>query len=229
MNKDDIVSAFGKSSWKADRIIRDTIYQIIADTAKAYLANVKIALLTTPVDLLDSVIAVTDFDTIDLPLDANKQLLMKNKQLETYPYFIPNREWLLKQGITPDIVFFIQKIYFGEVRNDYYGPRMMIPGQTISTPTGPVNIPPVFRLQSGPTPANTPSSFSLTSPLSSLASSIYGSLVFIIYDYRAEKYISYGTVFIDDTQAFIWSKPDWIKDFGLIAKAILKSTVLTRK
>ncbi len=117
----------------------------------------------------DATLTISARDTANLVFGQ----FFLGKDKVPFHFYRPKKEWLISKGKSPDIVAIITSLTFGRNISNPSGGHFMA-GQTISTPGGSFTTPGMFVGGGGG------------------YSTLNGVFGFIIYDYKAEKWITYG-------------------------------------
>ncbi|MBI2417307.1 MAG: hypothetical protein HYV28_05280 [Ignavibacteriales bacterium] len=226
-NKDDVEDDFGADTSRAASVIRDSMYNAYAKKVKSLLSRDKISVSIPDFSLFDSLNYSTDFENVNL--QGNSVTTWQGSQkvvvAKECPYLILKKEWLAKHGISQDIVITIQKLTFSREAGSMYFPHQY-PGQNIKVPGGTINIPGPRFLQSG-VPSISPAANMLSAPAAPSGEvGLVCTCRFIIYDYKENKYITYGTVTVAASFLMAMTRETWKTVFENLAQEIIYSSPL---
>jgi hypothetical protein len=205
-NIDDVKDDFPNDTIRLPSIvIHDSLYQTMREEYENQLINLQCQFVQVPIDSFKSQNDKERFDVL------TKSII--NKDTVTLDFLVPRKQRLIDAGIQPDIGLIINKVLIGRNLGDRYNygsAPMYMPGNTISTPGG-----------SFTTPGSWVGGGGGSSP-----ENLGANIQFILWDYKNDCEIAYGTISVINEFIFGMTKGTWKDEFRFIAKEISVKTPL---
>ena len=195
-NKDDVEDDFSEDKREPELVLRDSLYTTIIKTAPKLLKKSIVVEKMNP----------TEIFTLQTKSNLFSFKYKVSEADTAHTFFIPNKDWLIAHGKVPDIIALITDISFGRNSSSSNSPGHISSGSTVSTPGGSFNVGGGVMTGGGSLP------------------SLDARFGFIIYDYKKDTCIVYGSSVAGSKIAFGMTISNWNSTFREVAEKMFSKT-----
>jgi hypothetical protein len=198
-NADDVQDDFSKDKREPGVVIRSQICRTIFSMMHAANETQKSNIFSS-----DSLIGISTYDLNNTFIQEVR--IGKDTALTTF--YLPTKEWLIKNGKKPDIVAIINSVSYSRGQEFIPSWGHYTPGQTISVPGGTIKTPGMFVGGGGGN-----------------SDKLFAEIKFILYDYRNNNWITCGKPVVSkNITIFGLTKGGWEDTFEDIVKTMFEKS-----